>query len=360
VGEGSFWLFGSSACRATGPHVSRKAGRKRNARLGERRRVVPSVRRDSSYQDDPSFIGSDLSSRFCASAMWPPVSVSPSGAPAPEYPARRGQNWPAAAAERPAAAEPSRFASDRPIVYRGEGWRSESRSERSSSSRSRIRYRATSPRRPSRCPSKSRTGRRSRPDAGVVAGGRALSDDRAPDLMAPLVGWRAWHVRLTDAGWRLFSIHYGGEAWPVKEHLVAWCHKSRYVRQTAAIDHSRHAAPRKNCLCGIYAARDLAQVSQYVVAASHSAHMAGTWYYAHRAVGQVNLWGSVVEGAQGWRAARAYPARLWLPLRRPDGEPVDAEGLALGLIDYGVPIEFLDAGNRFEIMHRLGDTGRAA
>jgi hypothetical protein len=180
-----------------------------------------------------------------------------------------------------------------------------------------------------------------------------MSVDRAPDLMAPLAGWRVWHIRQTDAGWRLFSLHYTGEPWPVRDQLVAACFRSRYVRSTAGIDHSRHAAPTAGCLCGIYAAREPEQLGQYVVAASQAALMARTWYYTHRAVGSVNVWGKVVECSQGWRAERAYPTRLWLPLRRPDGARVDVEGLADDLAEYGVPIEVLDAGRRHEIMAGL-------
>jgi hypothetical protein len=180
-----------------------------------------------------------------------------------------------------------------------------------------------------------------------------VSSDRAPDVLGPLVGWRVWHIRPTDEGWRLFSLHYAGEPWPVREPVVASCLKSRYVRSTARIDHSRHTAPTKGCLCGIYVARELDQLRQYVVTASQPALMARTSYYTHRAIGLVHVWGNVVECSQGWRAARAYPARLWLPRRRPDGERVDAGSLADDLASYAVPVELLDAGNRYEIMSRL-------
>jgi len=30
-------------------------------------------------------------------------------------------------------------------------------------------------------------------------------------------------------------------------------------------------------------------------------------------LGQVANWGKVIEGTQGWRAARAYPVRMWVP-----------------------------------------------
>ena len=52
-------------------------------------------------------------------------------------------------------------------------------------------------------------------------------------------------------------------------------------------------------------------------------------------------------------ASIAYPARLWVPTRRPDGHPLDVEAVALDLIDYGVPVDLIDAGGRVEIMREI-------
>ena len=54
-------------------------------------------------------------------------------------------------------------------------------------------------------------------------------------------------------------------------------------------------------------------------------------------IGTVSLWGDVLECERGWRAAFAYPGRLFVPL----GFPGAAEH-AVGLEDYGVPVELLD------------------
>ena len=75
--------------------------------------------------------------------------------------------------------------------------------------------------------------------------------------------------------------------------------------------------------------------------------------YVHRVVGLASLWGRTVECVQGYRASYAYPAQLWIPTQRPDGRPVDVEGLALDLVDYGVPIELVDAGSRDAIVDAL-------
>ena len=62
----------------------------------------------------------------------------------------------------------------------------------------------------------------------------------------------------------------------------------------------------------------------------------------YRALGCVLLWGSVVEGEHGWRAARAYPQRIFLPSTDRYDRPTDFEAVADGLADYQVPIEVVD------------------
>jgi hypothetical protein len=51
---------------------------------------------------------------------------------------------------------------------------------------------------------------------------------------------------------------------------------------------------------------------------------------------------------------------LWLPVRRPDGKSIDVDAIAFGLADYGIPIELLDAGTRYEIVHEIGYGRKAA
>lgn len=172
---------------------------------------------------------------------------------------------------------------------------------------------------------------------------------RAPDLAVPIVGWRSWHVVKTDEGWRLSSIHYP-ELWPAGRELVADCHRGRFVSAAPGTDHSRHAAPGRRCLCGVYGARDLDHARQYFIAC-HSTYetVPAAPHYSHRVVGQVQLWGRVVECSQGYRAERAYPARLWVPTHRPDRRPFDVEAVAFDLLAYGAPVDLLDAASRYEI-----------
>jgi hypothetical protein len=55
-------------------------------------------------------------------------------------------------------------------------------------------------------------------------------------------------------------------------------------------------------------------------------------------IGQVWLWGKVIEAERGWRAALAYPNRLFLPVGgiRPGVPP---EEIIRDLTTYGVPIK---------------------
>ena len=55
----------------------------------------------------------------------------------------------------------------------------------------------------------------------------------------------------------------------------------------------------------------------------------------------MSLWGDVVECAWGFRASYAYPAQLYVP-DRSARSGLTPEEVALGLTDYGVPVELAD------------------
>jgi hypothetical protein len=79
-----------------------------------------------------------------------------------------------------------------------------------------------------------------------------------------------------------------------------------------------HAAPDAGCGCGIYAVREPEGARRYLVGRDEPEVVA-------RVLGQVALWGTVIEARLGWRGAMAYPATL---------EPAAAEIARL----YGVPV----------------------
>jgi hypothetical protein len=169
----------------------------------------------------------------------------------------------------------------------------------------------------------------------------------APDLIEPVHAWRVWSVRETEHGWRLASIHYR-ESWEPQAHAAAWCYRSSSASE---VHHDRHVAPVAGCHCGIYGAAEAADAGEYL------GQRQGPWEsmyvaaeYRHRVLGQVALWGRTVECTGGFRASFAYPTRLWLPTRRPDGREIDTASLEEDLAAYGVALELVDAGTREDIL----------
>ncbi len=177
--------------------------------------------------------------------------------------------------------------------------------------------------------------------------------DVVPDLIEPLRAWRAWSVRRTDEGWRLASIHYQ-ELWPTGRELSAWCFRSSRTSVAEGIRHARHHAPSSSCHCGIYGAADPLHAGEYLIPQHtgwETMYVASS--YVHRVFGQIDLWGRLVECEQGYRATHGYPARVFVPTRRPDGSKLDVSDVALDLLAYGVPVELVDAGARDEILGAL-------
>jgi hypothetical protein len=154
--------------------------------------------------------------------------------------------------------------------------------------------------------------------------------DRAPDYHAPPVGWRVWVVVEHLGRLRLASVLYQA-VWPVRTELVADCRA-----------HGDHSVPHVRCLCGIYGAKSLDSSVSYF-----DGRGAGTPNEVYRVVGEVSLWGSVIEGDRGLRASRGYPRRLYVPSRSLAAPAtVTPTDVALELTDYGVPVELLDAATK--------------
>ena len=174
--------------------------------------------------------------------------------------------------------------------------------------------------------------------------------DGAPDLLGPLRAWRVWSVEDTPDGWRLSSIHHR-QIWEPETETEAWCYRSSGLALANRVTHDRHLAPVAGCQCGIYGADDVSAAGEYLVrqhASYESMYVAAR--YRHRVVGQIELWGRTLECARGYRATYGYPTRLWIPTQRPDGRSVDVAGIALDLVDYGVPVSLVDGGTRDEIL----------
>jgi hypothetical protein len=133
----------------------------------------------------------------------------------------------------------------------------------------------------------------------------------------PVVGWRAWIVTATADGLRLGSVLHD-LTWPAGRPLVAEClrHEDPFAEAIPP-----HPVPGAPCSCGFHAARDPADALSY----ARGRDEPGT---VCRILGEVALWGHVIETEAGWRASHAYPVRLYVP------ELTLGEALAA----YGVPV----------------------
>jgi hypothetical protein len=99
-------------------------------------------------------------------------------------------------------------------------------------------------------------------------------------------GWRAWSVVERDGRYLLSSLTRA-EVWEPGEPFSAACSRKP------------HDAPGRRCSCGVYAAADANELARL-------GRIAGA------AIGQVSLWGRLVEHSRGYRASCAYPGRLRL------------------------------------------------
>jgi hypothetical protein len=118
----------------------------------------------------------------------------------------------------------------------------------------------------------------------------------------PVTGWRAWVVTETAAGLRLGSVLHD-VAWPHGGAVVAEC---RRHEDPFADVIGPHPVPGAECNCGFHAARDPVDALSY----ARGRDEPGT---VCRVLGEVLLWGHVLETEGGWRASHAYPARLYVP-----------------------------------------------
>src|SRR5437899_1415319 len=122
-----------------------------------------------------------------------------------------------------------------------------------------------------------------------------------------IVGWRGW--TLGDDGY-LRSLSYNHFAWPKRE--AADCNITPYQESNCQIEHTG----------GIHAYK------------LRESFLADRW--TCNVVGEVWLWGQVIEHEHGWRAQYAYPKSFQV---RPGFDPVKVMQLEE---DYGVPVTFAE------------------
>ena len=140
-----------------------------------------------------------------------------------------------------------------------------------------------------------------------------------------VLGWRAWAVTQTSRGVRLASPLFD-HVWLPGEPAVASCLRHEDPFTPALYAHE--VTTLAECSCGFHAARDPADAISYL----HGRDAPSTLC---RALGEVTLWGEVLQTEAGWRGTLAYPARLYTP------DPLLAEELAV----YGVSVSSAECGS---------------
>jgi hypothetical protein len=136
----------------------------------------------------------------------------------------------------------------------------------------------------------------------MEGGGMVAVDEEVPTHVEAEVGWRAWGVDpdTPEAEIPLLrSVTYAEAYWTPGAPMEATCGGA-----SAQGDH----VPGEHCSCGLYSAKTM----------EHLLSMGYHKYDADRAglfhvIGEVSLWGKVVEGSQGWRAQFGYPRTLYVP-----------------------------------------------
>jgi hypothetical protein len=145
-----------------------------------------------------------------------------------------------------------------------------------------------------------------------------------PDLIEPIIGWRAWYLGGGQDGLSLFSVVHHHDRWPAGFAFEAGC----------AHDHE---APDDACECGIYASAEPEGALAYVPL---RAQMVPARARANTILGRVALWGKVRQGPDGLRGQYAYPEHLYLPACFALDPELTAEHLAAL---YDVPAEVVPA-----------------
>lgn len=114
-----------------------------------------------------------------------------------------------------------------------------------------------------------------------------VSASRVPDYSHTLTGWRGWAINSKGQ----LSALGSHAAWKPKKAVAARCTNEK-----------GHPAPAKSCQCGYWSFNSLDTLTE---AMRDYARVVAV-------IGQVEIWGRVIECTNGWRSEYAYPKELWL------------------------------------------------
>jgi hypothetical protein len=153
-------------------------------------------------------------------------------------------------------------------------------------------------------------------------------------------GWRAWLVASAGDKVLLRSVKRW-IYWRPGYDLFATCARSGEDLFGGRLP--EHRAPSSSCRCGIHAYRDAAEAIEAISFADPPPHALG-W-----ALGEVALWGEILETPDGWRASHAYPTRLLLPSGS-FGRTENAEAARDALTAYGVPADVVHAQSAVQFL----------
>jgi hypothetical protein len=134
-----------------------------------------------------------------------------------------------------------------------------------------------------------------------------------PDYSEVMLGWRAWYIR-PDLGGQpvtLQSCVVKSCFWPARTEVKALCNDSDQCQQYGSqkIPVAKHA-------CGLYSAKS----RSHLLTMSYPRYDPDSDLFT--AIGQVKLWGKVIEASLGWRAEFGYPQMIEIP---PQAHPYAAD-----------------------------------
>ncbi len=136
------------------------------------------------------------------------------------------------------------------------------------------------------------------------------------DRAVPLRAWRYWQLSPRR---RLRSVAQRQVEWSPERAMRALCIGGG------------HPAPDPDCSCGVSGTRDLETLRQHGLCVLPGALV----------VGEVDLWGRVVEDSYGYRGEFGRPASLALVRQTVDDERHEQQVLG-ALRAYGVPLTTID------------------